>query len=678
MDRCRFFGLLSSYIDGELKDKQRLELEEHIKTCVSCQKEVSMLKALSGGLKKWQIPELDKSFDRTVQDEIVRQELEKGEAKMKRKFVPILVPSGILAGVLVFLVVGSLWKIGYFKSTEPVAYHVEEKVVAQAASATTPAASTTQVSKVDSTLAAESVANIKEYEPYYSSSNMAVPGGAVMSARTAIGVQSMDAAVGGYYGMPYVQQGDFNTESYDRIYDNDYKLVANDPLSTFSIDVDTASYSNVRRFLNQNQLPPKDAVRIEELVNYFTYDYPDPQGTDPFSVTTEIAAAPWNKDHQLVLIGLQAKKIETKSLPKTNLVFLLDVSGSMQDQNKLPLVKSAFRLLVNQLRAEDKISIVVYAGAAGVVLDSASGNEKDKILQAIDNLQAGGSTAGGQGIQLAYEVAKKNLMKDGNNRVILATDGDFNIGVTDDGALTRMIEEKRDDGIFLSIFGFGMGNYKDSKMEKIADKGNGTLAYIDNMLEAKKVFVSQLAGTLFTVAKDVKIQVEFNPAKVKAYRLIGYENRMLENKDFNDDKKDAGEIGAGHTVTALYEIVPAGSKEEFPGTDPLKYQQVQVAPSNELLTVKLRYKEPDGDTSKLLAKTLQPQGAIVQPSENYNFATSVVEFGMILRDSKYKGSSTYDDVLARAKASKGKDDDGYRAEFIKLVELAQILDIKTK
>ena len=671
MDRCRFFGLLSSYIDGELKDKQRLELEEHIKTCVSCQKEVSMLKALSGGLKKWQIPELDKSFDRTVQDEIVRQELEKGEAKMKRKFVPILIPSGILAGVLVFLVVGSLWKIGYFKSTEPVTYQEEKKVVIETKSA--------QVAKVDSKAVTSAVANA-QYEPYYSSQsltfNKSVPAGAVLYERSATQADSMDA--GGYYGMPYVQQGDFNTESYDRIYDNDYKLVANDPLSTFSIDVDTASYSNVRRFLNQNQLPPKDAVRIEELVNYFTYDYPDPQGTDPFSVTTEIAATPWNKDHQLVLIGLQAKKIETKNLPKTNLVFLLDVSGSMQDQNKLPLVKSAFRLLVNQLRPEDKISIVVYAGAAGVVLDSASGNEKDKILQAIDNLQAGGSTAGGQGIQLAYEVAKKNLMKDGNNRVILATDGDFNIGMTDDGALTRMIEEKRDDGIFLSIFGFGMGNYKDSKMEKIADKGNGTLAYIDNMLEAKKVFVSQLAGTLFTVAKDVKIQVEFNPAKVKAYRLIGYENRMLENKDFNDDKKDAGEIGAGHTVTALYEIVPAGSKEEFPGTDPLKYQQVQVAPSNELLTVKLRYKEPDGDTSKLLAKTLQPQGAIVQPSENYNFATSVVEFGMILRDSKYKGSSTYDDVLARAKASKGKDDDGYRAEFIKLVELAQILDIKTK
>ena len=442
--------------------------------------------------------------------------------------------------------------------------------------------------------------------------------------------------------------------------------------------MDTASYSNVRRYLNQNQLPPKDAVRIEELVNYFTYDYPDAQGTEPFSVTTEVAAAPWNKDHQLVLIGLQAKKIETKNLPKSNLVFLLDVSGSMEDANKLPLVKSAFRLLVNQLRAEDKISIVVYAGAAGVVLDSASGNEKDKILQAIDGLQAGGSTAGGQGIQLAYEIAKKNFMLDGNNRVILATDGDFNVGVSDDGSLTRMIEEKRNDGIFLSIFGFGMGNYKDSKMEKIADKGNGTLAYIDNMLEAKKVFVSKLAGTLFTVAKDVKIQVEFNPSKVKAYRLIGYENRILENKDFNDDKKDAGEIGAGHTVTALYEIVPAGSKEEFPGTDALKYQKVQVSASDELLTVKLRYKEPDGDTSKLLSKTLKPQDASVKPSENYNFATSVAEFVMILRDSKYKGNSTYDDVLARAKASKGKDDDGYRAEFIKLVELAQILDTKTK
>jgi Ca-activated chloride channel family protein len=666
MDRCRFFGSLSSYLDGQLEDKQRLELEEHLKTCVSCKKEISLLKALSGRLQKWQIPDLDKSFDRSVQDRIVRGELEKGEVKMKRKLFPFFIPSGILAGVLVFLVVGSLWKAGYFRPTEPITYKAKEKVVVEAQPAVPV--------KVDSLSA------LKQYEPYSLPASTAAKDSAMMmlgkAERSAVSYQS-ESVGGSMYSQVY-GPADFNTEAYDRIYDNDYKLVANDPLSTFSIDVDTASYSNVRRFLNQNQLPPKDAVRIEELVNYFTYNYPDPQGTDPFSVTTEVAAAPWNKEHQLVLIGLQAKKIETKNLPKTNLVFLLDVSGSMQDANKLPLVKSAFRLLVNQLRPEDKISIVVYAGAAGVVLDSASGSEKDKVLQAIDNLQAGGCTAGGQGIQLAYEIAKKNLMKDGNNRVILATDGDFNIGVTNDGDLTRMIEEKRNDGIFLSIFGFGMGNYKDSKMEKIADKGNGTLAYIDNMLEAKKVFVSQLAGTLFTVAKDVKIQVEFNPAKVKAYRLIGYENRMLENKDFNDDKKDAGEIGAGHTVTALYEIVPAGSKEEFPGTDALKYQQVKVAPSDELLTVKLRYKEPDGDTSKLLTKILRPQDASAQPTENYNFATSVAEFGMILRDSKYKGSSAYDDVLQRAKSSKGKDDDGYRAEFIKLVELAQLLDTKGK
>lgn len=676
MDRCRFFDLLSSYLDGQLKDKERLELQEHLKACSLCQKELNTLKSISSGLKKWQVPELGDSFDRTVQDRIVREELEKGEAKMKRKFVPILVPSGMLAGLLVFLVVGMLWKSGYFKSIEQLAFRTDKAVVTETRPVQAAKAKTQPSTVISST---------QQYEPYYLDKNMVANNSMTYpQSMPAVSYESSVASIdgsggvgGGYYGFQYAP-AEFNTESYDRIYDNDYKLVASDPLSTFSIDVDTASYSNVRRYLNQNQLPPKDAVRIEELVNYFTYDYPDAQGTEPFSVTTEVAAAPWNKDHQLVLIGLQAKKIETKNLPKSNLVFLLDVSGSMEDANKLPLVKSAFRLLVNQLRAEDKISIVVYAGAAGVVLDSASGNEKDKILQAIDGLQAGGSTAGGQGIQLAYEIAKKNFMLDGNNRVILATDGDFNVGVSDDGSLTRMIEEKRNDGIFLSIFGFGMGNYKDSKMEKIADKGNGTLAYIDNMLEAKKVFVSQLAGTLFTVAKDVKIQVEFNPSKVKAYRLIGYENRILENKDFNDDKKDAGEIGAGHTVTALYEIVPAGSKEEFPGTDALKYQKVQVSASDELLTVKLRYKEPDGDTSKLLSKTLKPQDASVKPSENYNFATSVAEFGMILRDSKYKGNSTYDDVLARAKASKGKDDDGYRAEFIKLVELAQILDTKTK
>jgi len=489
---------------------------------------------------------------------------------------------------------------------------------------------------------------------------------------------SQVAGIGVSPGVQYPPQSEFFEEKYSRIYDNDFLIAKNDPLSTFSIDVDTAAYSNVRRFLVNNQLPPNDAVRIEEMINYFTYDYPQPTGSDPFSINTEVANCPWNAGHKLALIGLQGKKMETQNLPPSNLVFLIDVSGSMQDYNKLPLLKSAFRLLVNQLRPQDKISIVVYAGSSGVVLDSISGTEKDKIMQAIDGLSAGGSTAGAEGLVTAYEIAKKNLIKDGNNRVILATDGDFNVGVTSESELVRMIEERRGDGVFLTILGFGMGNYNDATMEKLADKGNGNVAYIDNLLEAKKVFVTQLTGTLFTIAKDVKIQVEFNPTKVKAYRLVGYENRKLENKDFNDDKKDAGELGAGHTVTALYEIVPADSKEEFGKTDDLKYQQVNVTPSDELLTVKLRYKEPAGDTSKLLTRVINTKEETAQPSENFRFASGVAEFGLLLRNSQYKANASYQGVLERVKAAKGADSDGYRADLIKLVEIAQMLDTKNK
>jgi Ca-activated chloride channel family protein len=446
------------------------------------------------------------------------------------------------------------------------------------------------------------------------------------------------------------------------------------PLSTFSIDVDTASYANIRRFLGANTLPVKDAVRIEEMVNYFTYDYPQPKEGEPFSITTELSGCPWKPEHKLVLIGLQGRQLEANKAPASNLVFLIDVSGSMAESNKLPLVKSAFRLLAGQLRAEDRVSIVTYAGSAGVALDSCSGSETNRIIDAIEGLQSGGCTAGAQGIVTAYEIAKKNFIRNGNNRVILATDGDFNIGVSSDAELTRMIEEKRDDGIFLTVLGFGTGNYKDSRMEKLADKGNGNFAYVDNLMEAKKVFVTGLTGTLFTIAKDVKIQVEFNPSKVKAYRLIGYENRMLKKEDFNDDKKDAGEMGAGHRVTALYEIVPADSKEEFGSVDQLKYQTTAVSGSRELLTVKLRYKEPDGDQSKLITRQLD--AAEKEASENLKFATAVAEFGMLLRDSKYKGSANFSDVIARAKQAKGRDDDGYRAEFIRLVEQAELLSMK--
>lgn len=465
---------------------------------------------------------------------------------------------------------------------------------------------------------------------------------------------------------------EFNTESYDVVNENTFKDVINNPLSTFSVDVDKASYSNVRRFLTQNQKPVKDAVRIEELINYFDYDYPQPTNGNPFSVTIEGDKCPWNEKHNLVLVGLKGENLNDKQIPPSNLVFLLDVSGSMDEPNKLPLVKKSFKYLVENLRPVDRIAIVVYAGAAGVVLESTSGDKKETIISSIDRLQAGGSTAGGEGINLAYAIAKKNLIKGGNNRVILATDGDFNIGASSDAEMVRLIEEKRKDGIFLSILGVGMGNYKDSKMEKIADAGNGNYAYIDNLLEAKKVFGTELWGTLYTIAKDVKIQIEFNPNKVKAYRLIGYENRLLNKEDFNDDKKDAGEIGCGHTVTALYEIIPANSDEVISNVDPLEYQKQSVPnESKNMMTVKVRYKKPDGDTSMLITERVNNEQ--LKATNNIKFASSVAEFGMLLRESEFKGSASFATVYKRAKEASGKDVFGYRADFIKMVELSEML-----
>ena len=466
---------------------------------------------------------------------------------------------------------------------------------------------------------------------------------------------------------------DYNTEEYSTIQENEFRRALDKPLSTFSIDVDAASYSNMRRFINNGQLPPKDAVRIEEMINYFGYNYDQPAGDDPFSINTEVTTSPWNEKHLLVQVGLQGKKLAMENLPPSNIVFLLDVSGSMSSANKLPLLKASLKMLANELRPQDKVSIVVYAGAAGLVLEPTEGNNKQKIMEALDRLEAGGSTAGGAGIRLAYETAKKNFVKGGNNRVILATDGDFNVGESSNAGMERLIEEKRNEGVFLTVLGFGMGNYKDSKMEILADKGNGNYAYIDTMKEAKKVLVNEFGGTLFTIAKDVKIQVEFNPAHVQAYRLIGYENRLLKDEDFNDDKKDAGELGSGHTVTALYEIIPTGVESEFvKDIDPLKYQETKStgnANSNELLTVKFRYKEPDGNTSKLISRTVKK--GVKNGSENLNWASAVAGFGMLLRNSEFKGSLTYDKVLAIAKAAKGTDEFGYRAEFVQLVELAK-------
>ncbi len=469
---------------------------------------------------------------------------------------------------------------------------------------------------------------------------------------------------------------DFNTEQYSHISENGFKKVTDDPLSTFSIDVDAASYSNVRRFLNSSTLPPADAVRIEEMINYFSYDYPQPTDKHPFSITTETGSCPWNPEHQLVHIGLQGKKIVAEALPPSNLVFLLDVSGSMNSPAKLPLLKSALKLLVNQLREEDRVAITVYAGSAGLVLPSTPGNENQTIISALDRLQAGGSTAGGAGIQLAYAAAADHFIKNGNNRVILATDGDFNVGASSDGELVRMIEEKRNAGIFLTVLGFGTGNYKDSKMEQLADKGNGNYAYIDNLLEAKKVLVTEMGGTLLTIAKDVKLQIEFNPQQVAAYRLVGYENRVLTNQDFNDDTKDAGELGSGHTVTALYEIIPATVKSDLPSVDPLKYQ-VQKPKTDrlfkdELLTVKFRYKKPAEDTSRLIQKIVKAS-ASETISDNFRFSAAVAGFGMLLRCSQYRGDLTYDQVIRLARSSRGSDRNGYRSESVNLMEKAQLL-----
>ena len=465
-----------------------------------------------------------------------------------------------------------------------------------------------------------------------------------------------------------------NDETYAQINENQFEITNLSPLSTFSIDVDKASYSNIRRMLNNGQSIPLDAVRIEEMVNYFNYDYPQPTDEHPFSINTELAKTPWNAETKLVRIGLQGKSYENEELPASNLTFLIDVSGSMSSQNKLPLLKSAFKLLVNQLRKKDKVSIVVYAGAAGVVLEPTSGDNKDKIISALDKLESGGSTAGGAGIQLAYKLAEKNFKKHGNNRVILATDGDFNVGATGDKDMKKLIEEKRKSGVFLSVLGFGYGNYKDSKLEILADKGNGNHAYIDNMQEVQKVFGKEFGGTLFTIAKDVKIQVEFNPTKVQAYRLIGYENRLLADEDFVDDTKDAGELGSGHTVTALYEVIPFGVDSKYlKDVDDLKYAKTNVYDSftDELLTVKFRYKKPDGDKSTEMVHVLKDE--VKEPTEDMKFASSVALFGMQLRNSKFHNNSKVEDVVVLAEDGRGDDKDGYRAEFIRLVNSYQSL-----
>lgn len=496
--------------------------------------------------------------------------------------------------------------------------------------------------------------------------------GLVVSGVPPSQIQIRAAGVAGHGPVGHAQRR--NTEEYNPIQENVFHAAARTPLSTFAVDVDRASYSNVRRFIRDGGAPPRDAVRIEELVNYFSYAYPDPTGEHPFAVVTEVGAAPWNPRHQLVRIGLQGRRMPRADLPPSNLVFLVDVSGSMATPDKLPLVQQSLRLLVNELSARDRVAMVVYAGAAGLVLESTPGDRKDEILDAIERLQAGGSTAGAQGIRLAYDVARRNHIAGGNNRVILASDGDFNVGVSSQGELVQLIEEKREQGTFLTVLGFGTGNLADARMEQMADHGNGNYAYVDDLMEGRKVLVTEMGGTLFTIAKDVKLQVEFNPARVYAYRLIGYENRLLADEDFNDDRKDAGEIGAGHSVTALYEVVPVGADSEVRvgSVDSLRYQRTDAEPVGafgaEMMNVKVRYKAPDGEQSRHLSHAVPVPARNGVTSDDFRFAAAVAAFGMVLRESEHRGRATVQQVLTLARGARGRDAEGYRAEFIRMVE----------
>ena len=468
-----------------------------------------------------------------------------------------------------------------------------------------------------------------------------------------------------------------NAETYKEIKENSFVAVAQQPVTTFSADVDRAAYANVRRIIGYGQIPPKDAVRIEEMVNYFDYDYPAPEegSASPLRVSPELAPAPWNPNHLLLRIGLQAKKIDLAQAPPSNIVFLIDVSGSMDEENKLPLLQSSFKMLLGQLRPDDKVAIVTYANGTKVALPSTSVKDKEKIIKVLDNLYASGGTSGGKGIQLAYEQAQKSFIKNGNNRIILATDGDFNIGINNTTDLEKFIEKQRESGIYMSVLGFGMGNYRDDMAETIADKGNGNYAYIDNITEAKKVLVNELSGTLFAVAKDVKLQLEFNPKYVKEYKLIGYENRMLANEDFTNDKKDAGEIGAGHTVTALYELVPSDGKV----AQSLRYQSQELnekGKGNELGFLKIRYKDPkvkDAKSVEITEPLVFNKKALKETSTDYRFAASVAEFGILLRDNSNKANATYDQVIELAEGAIGKDPEGYRKEFVRLVKSVKML-----
>jgi Ca-activated chloride channel family protein len=693
---------LTAYALGELSETEHRQIAEELRKNPEARKTVEEIQALAGQLEaelaREAAPELSKSQRKTIAQEAHKGKVISFPWRVLRAVAAVMVLGFIVSAVTLPSL--SLKRKQAYKA-QPIHMQVasvdqpisvdervdsfpverkEEEVDTSVLEVPAP----TEPSKPPADFVSEASLALASTSPQQPSAPLAMKG--LFAARSTSGRAAAIATFAvsqplGYCDASMAAPGMYgpSLEHYDTVNENDFRQVVDHPLSTFSIDVDTASYANLRRFLSQGQMPPKDAVRIEEMINYFSYNYAPPTGPVPFATHLEVAGCPWNPAHRLVRIGIKGKVLAQDSRPACNLVFLLDVSGSMEDANKLPLVQRAMEMLVKQLDGRDRVAIVVYAGASGLVLPSTACNEPEVIIEALKRLRAGGSTNGGDGINLAYKTALEHFTSNGVNRVILCTDGDFNVGVVQTGDLVRMVEEKAKQGVFLSVLGFGMGNYKDSTLEQLADKGNGNYAYIDTFNEARKVLCDQLTGTLVTIAKDVKIQVEFNPEKVASYRLIGYENRLLNKEDFNDDKKDAGEIGAGHTVTALYEIVPPGFEtSSTPSVDALKYQPAETknvpASSGELLTVKLRYKQPAGNTSEKLEFPLVDQGrSFAEGSEDFRFASSVAAFGMLLRDSKFKSNLTYGAVLELAQGAVGNDASGYRREFLDLVRNAKVM-----
>jgi Ca-activated chloride channel family protein len=685
---------ITAYAVGELESREREIFESELSASSTLQNEVAAIALLADKLAAG--PRKHERFDPEMRDWMLNRCLDNQKSRLRAKRTIVWIGLGLAAGLLAY--------VGFDRTTfkptpfqnilllpqDPVSqYQAAPEVVSEITSHSKMlAADSRKTTQFQARMpASRSVAELEHSAADRSNRIPASehimrldPPAASPVACRSVGASDSAIRFRAHSAQRIAPPGqEFNSESYAPIREVEFVTARENPLSTFSIDVDTASYSNVRRFLEQEMIPPADAIRTEELINYFRYDYPQPSGENAFSVNLEMNRAPWNPEHELVRVGLKGREISAEGRGPANLVFLVDVSGSMNSPDKLPLLQRSLSALVENLSDDDRVAIVTYAGSSGLVLDSTQGKAKREILDAIANLRSGGSTNGSGGIKQAYETARQNFLKGGNNRVILCTDGDFNVGVTDQGGLQKLIETERESGVFLSVLGFGTGNLKDSTMETLADKGNGNYAYIDSISEGRKVLVEQMGSTLFTIAKDVKIQVEFNPARVAGYRLIGYENRLLAKEDFNNDKIDAGEIGAGHTVTALYEIIPAGqSVQGSPSVDPLKYQQPEqkvVTASNEILTVKVRYKAPDGKKSSLIEIPLAASEipSADKASEDFRFAAAVAAFGMKLRGSPHVGEIKWAEIQDIARGALGKDPGSYRAEFLTLIEKAKTL-----